>query len=66
VGVQEQAASPEADTNVVPGNTEDVLEVEDSSVEVRLTIESGEIDTQVDLPRHRNPRCGKQLDMTKA
>jgi hypothetical protein len=51
---------------VVPGNTEDGLEAEDSSVEVRLTMQSGEIETQVDPPRCQNPRRGKQLDTTKA
>jgi len=60
VNVQEQVVPPEADTNEVPGNTEDGLEAGDGSREVRLTMQSGEIETQVDPLRHQNPKCNKQ------
>jgi hypothetical protein len=45
---------------------EDGLEAENSSVEVPLTMQSGEIETQVDPPKRRNPRRGKQSDATRA
>ena len=40
------------DTNVVLGNMEDGLGAGDSSVEVWLMMQLGEIETQVDPPRH--------------
>ena len=49
--VHEQIIHPEADTNVVLGNMEDGLWAGDSSVEVRLTMQSGEIEAQVNPPR---------------
>ena len=61
----EQVIHPEADTNEVPGNMEDGLEAGDSSAGVQLTMQSGEIEAQVDPPRRRNPRRGKQVDTTK-
>ena len=50
--VHEQIIRPEDDTNVVLGNMKDGLGAGDSSVEVQLTMQSGEIEAQVDPPRH--------------
>ena len=61
----EQVVHPEADTNEVPRNMEDGLEAGDGSAGVQLTTQSGEIEAQVDPPRRRNPRRGKQVDTTK-
>jgi hypothetical protein len=65
--VQEQAISPEYGTTlVVPEVMEDGLEAEDSSVEVPMTMQSGEIKKWVDPPKHRNTRRRKQSDTTRA
>jgi hypothetical protein len=43
---------------------ENGLEAEDSGVDVPLTMQSRGIETQVDPPKRRNPRWGKQSDTT--
>jgi hypothetical protein len=61
-GEKEHAVGLEIGINMVPGVTKTGFEVQDGKIEELLTLQSGEIETQVGEQRRRNPRRGKQSD----
>jgi hypothetical protein len=65
-GEWEWDRGPETSINLVPGVMEDCLDAQDTDVEMPLTTQSGQMETQADPPRCQNPRCRKLSDTTKA
>ena len=58
------AVGPEVRTGLVPGVMEDGLEMQGRDMGVLAMLQSGGIETMAGPSRHRNPRCGVQLDTT--
>ena len=51
---------------MVPGVVKDGLEAQQRGVKLPLTVQSGDVETQLEPPRRQNPKRGKQSDMTRA
>jgi hypothetical protein len=56
---------PETGINLISGVMKDGLDAQDTGVEMPLMMQSGQMETQADPPRHQNSRHGKPSDTAK-